>query len=82
MPATQPTRGRGHGRRPGESRAMTTVWNVVAVIFGLVMAFPIYWMILTTVKSNGDLLSQNPTFWPTHFDFSSYKTIFDDPDFL
>lgn len=82
LPATQPTRGRGRGRRPGESRAMTTVWNVVAVIFGLVMAFPIYWMILTTVKSNRDLLSQNPTFWPTHFDFSSYKTIFDDPDFL
>ncbi len=73
---------RGPGRLPGNSRAMTGVWNTVAVVFGLVMAFPIYWMILTTVKSNGDLLSQNPTFWPKHFDFSSYRTVIHDPDFL
>jgi multiple sugar transport system permease protein/N,N'-diacetylchitobiose transport system permease protein len=70
------------GRKPGQSRAMTGVWNTIAVVFGLVMAFPIYWMILTTVKPNHDLLAQNPTFWPTRFDFSSYSTIFADPDFL
>jgi multiple sugar transport system permease protein/N,N'-diacetylchitobiose transport system permease protein len=70
------------GRRPGQSRAMTGVWNTIAVAFGLVMAFPIYWMVLTTVKPNHDLLAQNPTFWPTRFDFSSYSTIFNDPDFL
>lgn len=82
LPEDQSTRTRSRTRRPGESRAMTGVWNAVAVIFGLVMAFPIYWMILTTVKSNTDLLSQNPTFWPSHFDFTSYRTVFDDPDFL
>ncbi|MBS2966036.1 carbohydrate ABC transporter permease [Actinocrinis puniceicyclus] len=80
LPAARPRR-RG-ARRPSESRAMTGLWNTVAVVFGIVMAFPIYWMILTTVKSNGDLLAQNPAFWPKRFDFSSYKTIFDDPDFL
>ena len=82
LPEAQRTRVRSRGRRPGESRAMTAVWNTVAVAFGLVMAFPIYWMILTTVKSNHDLLAQDPTFWPSHFDFSSYRTVFDDPDFL
>ncbi len=82
LPEERRARVRSRGRRPGESRAMTGVWNAIAVVFGLVMAFPIYWMILTTVKSNSDLLSQNPTFWPTHFDFSSYSTVFNDPDFL
>ena len=82
LPEQRPARLRSRGRRPGESRAMTGVWNAVAVVFGLVMAFPIYWMILTTVKSNHDLLAQDPTFWPSHFDFASYRTIFDDPDFL
>jgi N,N'-diacetylchitobiose transport system permease protein len=82
LPEQSSSRVRGRGRRPGESRAMTGVWNAIAVVFGLVMAFPIYWMILTTVKSNSDLLSQNPTFWPSHFDFSSYRTILSDPDFL
>lgn len=82
LPQEHPARVRSRGRRPGDSRAMTGVWNTIAVVFGLVMAFPIYWMVLTTVKSNSDLLSRNPTFWPTHFDFSSYSTIFNDPDFL
>jgi N,N'-diacetylchitobiose transport system permease protein len=84
MPTRLPRRLRAtrRARKPGESRAMTGVWNTVAVVFGLVMAFPIYWMVLTTVKSNKDLLTQNPTFWPTHFTFTSYHTVFADPDFL
>ncbi len=82
-PARLPRAARARsGRKPGQSRAMTGVWNAVAVAFGLVMAFPIYWMILTTVKSNQDLLTQNPTFWPSHFNFASYHTVFNDPDFL
>lgn len=66
----------------GEKRWMTGVWNTVAVGFAVVMGFPIYWMALTTVKSNRDLLTQSPSFWPSHFDFSSYSTVFSDPDFL
>lgn len=78
----RPAPPRRRARRPGENRAMTGVWNAVALGFALVMVFPIYWMVLTTVKSNRDLLSQNPTFWPARFDFSSYTTVFGDPDFL
>ncbi|MHA6762825.1 carbohydrate ABC transporter permease [Streptacidiphilus sp. PAMC 29251] len=67
---------------PGEKRWMTGIWNAVAVGFAIVMGFPIYWMVLTTFESSHDLLTQNPSFWPSHFDFSSYHTIFNDPDFL
>jgi N,N'-diacetylchitobiose transport system permease protein len=69
-------------RPANENRWMTGVWNTVALGFAVVMGFPIYWMILTTVKSGKDLLSVNPTFWPTHFSFSSYSTVFADPNFL
>ena len=59
-------------------RAMTTFWNTVAMVIAIVLGFPIYWMLLTTVKSNKDLISQHPTFWPSHFDFSSFSSAMDD----
>jgi multiple sugar transport system permease protein/N,N'-diacetylchitobiose transport system permease protein len=80
LPKTK--KARRSDRPAHQNRWMTGFWNTIAIGFAAVMAFPIYWMILTTVKSNRDLLSQNPTFWPQHFNFSSYNTIFDDPNFL
>ncbi|WP_033212037.1 carbohydrate ABC transporter permease [Kitasatospora phosalacinea] len=66
----------------GRSSAMTWVWNAVALFAALIMAFPIYWMIITTFKTNKDLIAQDPTFWPSTFSLDSYRTIFDDADFL
>ncbi|GLW69090.1 sugar ABC transporter permease [Kitasatospora phosalacinea] len=66
----------------GRSSVMTWVWNVIALFVAVVMAFPIYWMIITTFKTNKDLISQDPTFWPSSFSLDSYKTIFDDASFL
>ncbi|QKW21496.1 carbohydrate ABC transporter permease [Kitasatospora sp. NA04385] len=66
----------------GRSGVMTWIWNGIALFFALVMAFPIYWMIITTFKTNKDLISQDPTFWPSSFSLDSYKTIFDDASFL
>lgn len=63
-----------------QNRWATGLWNTVAIGFAVVMGFPIYWAALTTVKPNRDLLSRNPTFWPTHFDLGSYTTIFHDHD--
>ena len=64
--------------RRAPRRGMTAVWNAVAMVIAVVLGFPIYWMLLTTVKSNRDLISQHPTFWPSHFDFSSFSSAMDD----
>ncbi len=69
-------------RVTGRSTAMTWVWNAVAMAFAAVMGFPIYWMIITTFKTNKDLIAKDPTFWPSSLSFDSYRTIFDDPGFL
>ncbi|GAA2752230.1 MULTISPECIES: carbohydrate ABC transporter permease [Kitasatospora] len=69
-------------RPTGENRTMTWIWNVIGLGFAAVMAFPIYWMIITTFKTNKDLISKDPTFWPSSFSFQSFQTIFDDKDFL
>lgn len=59
-------------------KGMTAFWNAVAMLIAIVVGFPIYWMVLTTVKSNKDLVSQHPTFWPSHWDFSSFSSAMDD----
>ncbi|MEY9925502.1 N,N'-diacetylchitobiose transport system permease protein [Catenulispora sp. GP43] len=64
--------------RRAPRRGMTAFWNTVAMLIAVVLGFPIYWMLLTTVKSNKDLISQHPTFWPSHFDFSSFSSAMDD----
>lgn len=59
-------------------KGMTAFWNTVAMLVAIVLGFPIYWMLLTTVKSNKDLISSHPTFWPKHFNFSSFSSAMDD----
>ena len=66
----------------GRRRWATPLWNTLALLFALVMFFPIYWMVLTTVKTGKDLLSVDPTFWPTGISTASFQTVFDDPNFL
>ena len=69
-------------RLPGEKLLNTRLWNAVAVLFGAIMAFPIYWMFISTIESGNDLLSATPHFFPTGFSFASYKAVFQDPNFL
>lgn len=69
-------------RQPGEKALNTRLWNTVAVLFGVVMVFPIYWMFISTVESGGDLLSVTPHFFPTSFSTSSYTAVFNDPAFF
>ncbi|MER8183657.1 carbohydrate ABC transporter permease [Kitasatospora sp. NPDC094015] len=82
QPATTAPKVRTKVRATGESRGMTWVWNTLGLGFAAVMGFPIYWMIITTFKTNKDLISKDPTFWPSSFSFDSYTTIFDDKAFL
>ena len=42
---------------------------------GLIMVFPFYWMLLTSLKSGVEIKQLNPTFWPTlGFRFDNYAT--------
>jgi N,N'-diacetylchitobiose transport system permease protein len=40
-------------------------WNLVAVAVTVVMVFPVYWMIATSFKTNGQIDSLTPTWLPT-----------------
>jgi N,N'-diacetylchitobiose transport system permease protein len=57
-PATRRRRHRQRVRRAG--------WNAVGLLVFAVMAFPVYWMISTALKSGDEINSYKPTWVPLH----------------
>ena len=48
---------------------------VLAVIVLLIIIFPIYWMLISSVKSQEEILLAVPTFWPREFHFENYLNV-------
>jgi N,N'-diacetylchitobiose transport system permease protein len=55
------------GVRSARYRTMTWVWRVVAIAFGMVIIFPVYWMVQSSFEPNNDITSLKPNFFPVHF---------------
>src|SRR5688572_18276314 len=66
--------------RPG-SRASVGL-SAVAWAFVLVVAFPLLWMILTSLKPQSELFQIPPTFWPRSFTVEHYRRLLVDTPFL
>lgn len=53
-----------------------TAWKTLrlaaAILVTLIMVFPVYWMIITSLKSSSELRFAVPTFWPEKFMWSNY----------
>ena len=45
-------------------------------IMALIVLFPFYWMLISSVKSMAEYELANPTLWPKKFVFKNYKTAF------
>ncbi|MFE2044110.1 carbohydrate ABC transporter permease [Streptomyces sp. NPDC059477] len=51
------------------------VWpNVTAIILFIGFVFPVYWMFSTAFKPTGDIISENPVWFPTDVTFDHFKT--------
>jgi N,N'-diacetylchitobiose transport system permease protein len=69
-------------RGPLRRRAWNWTWNTVAMIVAVVIAFPVYWMILTALKPTGSYLTATPQFWPHGISWHSFSEVLHDPEFL
>jgi N,N'-diacetylchitobiose transport system permease protein len=74
MTATTATRRRV---RPGR-----VVLTAVAVLVAIIWAFPVYWMISSSLMSNVRLQSGAPKFWPVNASFDNYAAVFRGGTFL
>ncbi len=60
-------------------RIVTAILNAVAVIVFIVAAFPVYWMINTSLQPNNDIRSSTLHFWPDNFTLRNYHTVLFEP---
>jgi multiple sugar transport system permease protein len=67
-PGRQPSRKR---RRPGR-----IALYAVAVAVGAVAVFPVYWLIISSLKTTGELGRIPATWWPHSFSVEAYRTVF------
>ncbi|MFF7166235.1 carbohydrate ABC transporter permease [Streptomyces sp. NPDC008086] len=47
--------------------------NVTAVVLFIGFVFPVYWMFSTAFKPTGDIISENPVWFPTDITFEHFK---------
>lgn len=51
-------------------------WGVV-ILFSVWTLFPLYWLLITSLKTNAEVLTDPPTFVPLHPTFASYHYVVD-----
>ncbi|GIG28199.1 carbohydrate ABC transporter permease [Cellulomonas marina] len=58
------------------------LWGAVAVVVGLLWAFPIYWMVSSAFLPTNALRRPDPTFFPVDGTLSNVRRVLADPTFL
>ncbi|QEV20156.1 carbohydrate ABC transporter permease [Streptomyces alboniger] len=54
------------------------IWpNLTAVVLFLVFVFPVYWMFATAFKPTGDIISEDPVWFPADATLEHFKTAMD-----
>lgn len=68
-------------RRWTRKSRQRTFWNIGAIIIALAWAFPVYWMINSSMLPESKLLNDTPTFFPSSPDLAAFTGVFSDPQF-
>lgn len=61
-------------KRKGTTKdiALSILRDVLAIAITLIMVFPVYWMIVSSLKTSDELLKAVPTLWPKIFQWRNY----------
>lgn len=62
-------------RAINKRKAVTILQYIFAIGVTLFMIFPLYWMFITSVKSQDEVLLALPTFWPREWHFENYTNV-------
>jgi N,N'-diacetylchitobiose transport system permease protein len=68
-------------RRNRRRNVANGAWNALAMVIALILGFPIFWMLITSVKTSADINQLVPQFWPHHFTWASFRGVLSDPIF-
>ncbi|MFC8190945.1 carbohydrate ABC transporter permease [Cellulomonas sp. NPDC057328] len=61
-------------RRPARKRASSWGWGVVATLVAAAFAFPVYWMVNTSLLPTNEIIGPRVHFWPDQLTLRNYET--------
>ena len=62
-------------------RLSSTLWSALAIVIALMWAFPVYWMVNSSLLSNVRLQSTTPAFLPIGGSLDNFRKVLSDPGF-
>lgn len=77
MTATTTDTERGRSAEGWPRRILRFALYLCMLGIAVVMLFPLYWMVITSLKSPSESGAIPATWWPHHFDWSAYSKVFD-----
>jgi multiple sugar transport system permease protein len=68
--------------KPGNKRLFDkSITYLLLIVIGLMMCFPFYWLVRSSVMSRGEIFSMPIVWWPSEFHFENYFKAFTAVDF-
>ncbi|SDK90845.1 carbohydrate ABC transporter permease [Streptomyces indicus] len=56
-------------------------YNILGLLIAVVMAFPVYWLIVSALRPNQEIRSYDQTLWPSSITFDNFKRALNQPNF-
>ncbi|MBX3311609.1 MAG: carbohydrate ABC transporter permease [Microbacteriaceae bacterium] len=63
-------------------KAKRAIFSMIAILVAAIWAFPVYWMINSSLLPNVKLESRIPTFWPDGGNLNNYQNVLQKGDFF
>ncbi|MFE4177114.1 carbohydrate ABC transporter permease [Streptomyces sp. NPDC056909] len=57
------------------------VYNLVGLVVFVFMAFPVYWLIISSLRPNHEIRSYDQTLWPSSITFDNFQRAVNQPNF-
>ena len=58
------------------------VTGILLALFMVLLIFPFYWILITSIKPESELYGAVVTYWPHHISFVAYRNLFESFNFL
>ena len=62
--------------------AKFSINSIVAILIAIVFLFPIYWLVVTSLKTDVEIMGKTLTYFPKLISFNAWKEQFQDNAFL
>ncbi|KMY50169.1 carbohydrate ABC transporter permease [Peribacillus loiseleuriae] len=63
-------------------KVKVTSFNLLLVFFLIITVFPFVWMLVSSFKTNSEIVKIGGSFWPEHFNFSNYIKVQENFQFM